>query len=155
MPTTVLWNTKPFDMALKQAFRDAAMQTKMAIEATRPASSIPVKGPFFTNGGNKAIIRSGGLAPIFEKGAHPHEIFPKGAKTSRKSRSKGQTIFKVRSIRGATTTVLRLADGRFAAHVMHPGMEAHPFQKPQADMFVARYRVAARMRLTSSALKAA
>lgn len=157
MPATtkVLWNPAPFNAALHQAFKDAALQTKLAIDATKPEHRIPVKGPFFTNGGNKATIRSGGLAPIFEKGARPHEIFPRGAKTSRRSKSKGQVVFKTRSIRGATTTVLRLADGRFAAHVMHPGMDAHPFQKPQADMFVARYRVAARVRLTSSALKAA
>jgi hypothetical protein len=155
MPSTVLWNPAPFNAALKQAFRQAALQTKLAIDATKPQHDIPVSGPFFTDGGNRAIVRSGGLAPIFEKGASPHDIFPKGAKTSRRSKSKGQTIFKVRSIRGQTTTVLRLADGRFAAHVHHPGMAAQPFQKPQADLFPARFRMAARISLRTAAVKRA
>jgi hypothetical protein len=153
MPTNVIWNPAPFNAALQQAFREAATATKMAIEATKPEHRIPVKGPFFS--GNRAIIRSGGLAPIFEKGAREHDIFPKGAKTSRRSQSKGQTIFKIRSIRGATTTVLRLADGRFAAHVHHPGMDAQPFQAPQAQLFPARFRAVARIRLAGSTLKRA
>jgi len=155
MPSTVLWNPAPLNNALKQAFRDTAYATARAIEATKPEHRIPVKGPFFTNGGNRALIRSGGLAPIFEKGAGRHFIFPKGAQAVRKSKSKGQTVFKIRAIRGQTTTVLRLADGNFAASVNHPGMEARPFQKPQADLFPARYRIAARLRMTAFGFKRA
>ena len=155
MPSTVLWNPAPLNAALKTAFREAAFATARAIEATKPEHRIPVKGPFFLDQGNRAVIRSGGLAPVFEKGARPHDIFPKGAKTLRASRSKGQAVFKLRAIRGATTSVLRLADGRFAAHVRHPGMEARPFQKPQALLFPARFRLAAKLRLAVSGFRRA
>lgn len=152
MPRTVLWNPAPLNSALKAAFKQAAYQTAAAITATKPSSKIQVRGPFFS--GNRATIRGGGLAKVFEGGAEPHDIFPKGAVTSRRSKSKGQTVFKVRAIRGQSTTALKFGN-RFAAVVHHPGMAAQPFMKPQSGLFVARYRVAARRMVQATAVRRA
>lgn len=152
MPT--FWNPAPLNAAVQLAFKDAAFATARAIESGKPESRIPITGPFFLDGGNRAVIRTGGLAPIFEKGAKPHQIFPKGAKTLRRSKSKGQTVFKLRSVRGHTSQVLRLANGRVVRYVLHhPGMAAQPFIRPEVDRFPMRYRLAGTLRLGAMAAR--
>ena len=106
----VIWMPQKLQASVNTAFRQTAAVTATAIEATKPSSKITVAPPRFI-GTNQAIIKSGGLAPIFEKGAKPHMIYPKGAKVARLSKSKGLAVLKVRSIRGQTTTVLA-AQGR-------------------------------------------
>lgn len=150
---TFFWDPSWLNAASTRAFRDAAFAVKHRMEATKPEHRIPIKGPFFGSQvkgaargvkeahGAVAVIKGGGLAPIFEKGAKPHRIVPKGTKSLRRSISKGQEVFKLRSVRGATTKVLAF-EGRFAASVNHPGMRAQPFMGPAARMFGPLYRTA-------------
>lgn len=153
MPATVLWNPAPLKAAVQSSFRDAAIATARAIEATKPEHRITVNGPIFT--GNRAIIRAGGLAAVFEKGAKSHPIFPKGVATFREGRSKGQRVFRFRAVRGGTSKALKMADGRVFHHVIHPGMAARPFLRPQANLFPARFNIAARTRLALNVFRRA
>lgn len=153
MPAKFFWNDNFLQAASDRAFRSAAAGVKTQIEARKPARSIPVRGPFFgrqmagaargvrTGRGSSAVIKAGGLGPIFEKGAKPHVIVPKGVKSLRRSVSKGQEVFKLRSVRGKTTKALAF-EGRFAAQVNHPGMRARPFMGPAARTFAPLYRTA-------------
>jgi len=138
---TVRWNDTWLKVATEKAMRTAALQVKVRLEQTKPAHSIPVRGPFMgsqvagsargvrSGQGSKAVIRLGGLAPIFEKGAQPHEILPRAVSGKGKRRRKG-------------ASVLKLPDGGFATKVQHPGMRARPFMRPAAARFVGYYRIA-------------
>ena len=138
---TVKWNDTWLKAATERAMRTAALQVKGTLEATKPARSIPVRGPYFgtqlrgaargvrTGRGSTAVIRLGGLAPIFEKGADPHEIEPRGVSGKGRSRRRG-------------AKALKFPDGNFATHVHHPGMRAQPFMRPAAARFPTYYRIA-------------
>jgi hypothetical protein len=153
MPAQFFWNDSWLRAASDKAFKQAAYGVKARMEATKPAKSIPVKGPFFgaqvaraargvrTGRGEVAVIKSGGLAPIFEKGAKPHDIFPGAVKTTRSSYSRKRGVTTSNRTRRGGKKALKLGDG-FAAHVRHPGMRAQPFMGPAASMFGTLYKVA-------------
>ena len=119
--------------ASANAFRTAAYGVKQKIEGAKPAGSIKVKGPFFgqqlagakrgvkTGRGDTAVIKAGGLGPIFEKGAKPHVI-----EAGKRRRGK---------------KVLRF-EGHYATRVQHPGMRARPFMRPAAALFGPLYKSA-------------
>lgn len=154
----VIWQPQALISATERAFKTAAKQVKVTIEATKPAKSIPVRGPYYgmqmrgaargvrVGKGEVAVIKSGGLAPIFEQGAKPHDIFPGAVRATRRSysRSRGASS-SVRSRRGGKRA-LKIGD-QFAAHVSHPGMRAQPFLGPGAAKFAGFYNAALRLYL--------
>lgn len=139
MPAKFFWNDAKLQSASANAFRTAAYGVKSKIEGGKPAKSIPVKGPFFgqqlagakrgvrTGRGDTAVIKAGGLGPIFEKGAKPHVIEASAISGKRR--------------RGGKKKVLRF-EGRYAARVNHPGMRARPFMRPAAALFGPLYKSA-------------
>jgi hypothetical protein len=153
--STVRWNDTWLKVAADKAMRVAALQVKARLEQTKPARSIPVKGPFFgsqvagaargvrSGQGSKAFIRLGGLAPIFEKGAEEHDIFPGAVKAVRHSYSKkrGKTT-SVRTRRGGKQALSFGGGHPITTSVHHPGMKARPFMGPAAARFVSYYRTA-------------
>ena len=138
-PAKFFWNDSWLQAASDRAFRSAAYGVKTAIEAKKPARSIPVRGPFFgtqmagaargvrTGRGSSAVVKAGGLGPIFEKGASPHRIEASAISGKRR--------------RGGRKKALAF-EGRFAASVNHPGMRAKPFMGPAARTFGPLYRTA-------------
>jgi hypothetical protein len=115
---TVIWRPEAHVASLRAAAAPAAAEFRRVAQAKAHkavASSIFVMP---SSDGATVGYRSA-LGGLFEFGAGPHEITPKGQ-------------------------VLKLADGRFVTGpVKHPGMDAHPALRPTLPLWPSLYRRAA------------